>query len=50
MPVRHGKRPKQKKPPLLLYKGRDLHNVAVLKDFGGEYGPIYYKMFLKYLG
>jgi hypothetical protein len=50
MPVRYGKRPKQKKPPLLLYKGQDLHNVTVLKDFGAEYGSIYCKMFLKYLG
>ena len=48
-PVRHGKRPKQKKPPLLLYQGRDLHNVAVLKDFAAEYGPIYAKLFAKYL-
>ena len=49
-PVRHGRRPIQKKPPLLLYQGRDLHNVAVLKDFAGEYGVIYAKMFVKYLG
>lgn len=31
VPVRYGKRPAQKKPPLLLYEGHDLHNVAVLK-------------------
>lgn len=49
-PVRRGRRPRQKKPPLLLYQGRDLHNVAVLKDFAGEYGVIYAKMFAKYLG
>jgi hypothetical protein len=49
-PVRHGKRPKQKKPPLLLYEGRDLHNVAVLKEFADEYGKIYIKLFVKYLG
>jgi hypothetical protein len=48
-PVRRGKRPRQKKPPLLLYRGRNLHNVAVLEDFAGEYGAIYAKMFLKYL-
>ena len=47
MPVRHGKRPKQKKPPLLLYRGHDLHKVAVLKDFADEYGTIYVKLFLK---
>jgi hypothetical protein len=49
IPVRRGKRPRQKKPPLLLYRGRDLHNVAVLKDFVSEYGAIYVRMFLKYL-
>jgi hypothetical protein len=49
VPVRRGKRPRQKKPPLLLYRGRDLHNVAVLEDFVGEYGDIYVRMFLKYL-
>jgi len=33
-----------------MYQGRDLHRVDVLKDFAGEYGPIYYKLFLEYLG
>lgn len=47
--VRHGKTPKQKKPPLLLYKGRDLHTVAALKEFTEEFGTIYVKMFAKYL-
>jgi hypothetical protein len=50
VPVRRGKRPKQKKPPLLRYKGRDLHDIDALRDFIAEYGPIYYKLFLKYLG
>lgn len=50
MPERRGKRPRQKKPPLLLYNGRDLHNVAVLKEFAGEFGPIYYRLFSKYIG
>jgi hypothetical protein len=49
-PVRHGKRPKQKKPPLLLYAGRDLHNVKVFEGFLAEYGRIYFKLFGKYLG
>ena len=49
-PVRHGKRPRQKKPPLLLYNGRDLHRVDALEEFSAEYGPIYYKLFMKYLG
>jgi hypothetical protein len=50
MPVRQGKRPRQKKPPLLLYRGRDLHAVAVLEEFSGEFGAIYVKLFVKYLG
>jgi hypothetical protein len=47
VPVRHGKRPRQKKPPLLLYKGRDLHGVKALEDFTGEYGQLYYRLFSK---
>jgi hypothetical protein len=47
--VRRGQRPKRKKPPLLLYRGRDLHSVAVLKDMLGEYGPLYARMFGSYL-
>lgn len=46
--VRRGRRPRQKKPPLLLYQGRDLHKVTVLKDFAGEFGPIYAKLHAKY--
>jgi hypothetical protein len=46
-PIRRGRRPAQKKPPLLEYRGRDLHKVSVLKKFYGEYGPIYLKLFLK---
>jgi hypothetical protein len=38
------------KPPLLLYNGHDLHSVTALKDFAGEFGSIYAKMFVKYLG
>jgi hypothetical protein len=49
VPVRRGKKPKQQKPPLLTYNGHDLHNVDALKDFTAEYGPIYYKLFLKFL-
>jgi hypothetical protein len=47
VPVRHGRRPAQKKPPLLLYEGRDLHSVSVLKDFMDEYSGIYLKLFMK---
>jgi hypothetical protein len=46
--VRRGKRPAQKKPPLLLYEGRDLHSVAALKDFAGEYGAIYAKLYMRF--
>jgi hypothetical protein len=46
-PVRYGKRPAQKKPPLLLYEGRDLHSVAALKDFVSEYSGIYLKLYMK---
>jgi hypothetical protein len=48
-PVRRGRRPKQKKPPLLLYQGNDLHKVAVLKDFAADFGAIYTKILLKYI-
>lgn len=48
-PLRRGRKPKEKKPPLLLYRGRDLHKVAVLKDMTAEYGPLYAKLFAKYL-
>ena len=48
-PLRRGKSPRQKKPPLLRYDGRDLHNVDVVADFASEYGRIYWKLFLKYV-
>lgn len=46
-PVRRGKRPAQKKPPLLTYEGRDLHSVTALEDFTHEFGHIYLKLFMK---
>ena len=49
VPVRKGKRPRQQKPPLLQYEGRDLHQVATFKDFLAEYGPLYAKMFVEYI-
>lgn len=49
-PLRRGKGPKQKKPPLLRYDGRDLHKVDVIEDFVSEYGVIYAKLFAKYVG
>ena len=46
-PVRRGRRPAQIKPPLLHYRGHDLHEVSVLKDFFDKYGVIYGRLFLK---
>jgi hypothetical protein len=50
VPVRRGRRRGQKKPPLLLYRGQDLHKVAVLEQCVGWYTAIYLKLFMKYLG
>ena len=50
VPTRYGKRPAQKKSPLLLYDGRDLHSVPVLKDFIDEFGGgIYLRLFSRYI-
>ena len=49
MPVRRGKRPKQKKQPLLRYKGNDLYEVKTLEDFIREYISLYVKLFTKYI-
>ncbi len=50
LPVRYGKRPAQKKPPLLTYEGRDLHNIDALNGFLKEFGTgIYLKLYIKYL-
>ncbi len=47
-PVRRGRRATQKKVPLLLYDGRDLHKAEVLKDFVAEFGTAYVKIFGKF--
>jgi hypothetical protein len=47
VPLRYGKRPTQKKAPLLLYDGRNLHGVHVFKDFVNEYSLIYLKLYIK---
>lgn len=49
MPVRRGRRPGQKKPPLLHFRGQDLHNTTVLKEFYAIYGTIYALMFAEAL-
>jgi hypothetical protein len=47
--VRRGKRPKDKKPPLLSYRGQDLHEVKVFIAFAGEFGLIHARMFARYV-
>jgi len=49
VPVRKGRRPRQMKPPLLLYEGRDVHAIPTFREFIGEYGAIYARMFVEYL-
>jgi hypothetical protein len=49
VPLRKGRRPRQQKPPLLQYEGRDLHKTATFRDFLGEYGPLYARMFVDYI-
>jgi hypothetical protein len=49
VPVRRRKKPAAPKPPLLTFRGKDLHNVQVLKGFCAEFGAIYYKLFLKFV-
>jgi len=47
--VRRGRRPQQKKPPLLSFRSRDLHRVTVFKEFSDEYGRLYVRLFAKYI-
>jgi hypothetical protein len=47
--VRRGKRPKQLKPPLLQFRGQDLHKVAVLKDFISEFSGVYVRLYAKWV-
>lgn len=48
-PVRRKRRPNQTKPPLLRFRGSDLHNVAVFNDMAAEYGLLHARLFIKYL-
>jgi hypothetical protein len=48
--VRQGKRPAQKKPPLLYYEGGDLHKLVTLKTLVAEISGVYFRLFLRYLG
>jgi hypothetical protein len=47
--VRRGKRPKQLKPPLLHFRGKDLHKVAVLKEFISEFTVVYLRLYAKWV-
>ena len=47
VPVRRGRRPSEKKPPLLSYDGHNLHSVEAFKDFVSEFGGIYLKFYMK---
>ncbi len=48
-PVRRGKRPKQLKPPLLYFRGKDLHKVTALKEFIAEFGVVYLRLYAKWV-
>lgn len=47
--VRRGVQPANRKPPLLEYAGRDLHAVDAIREFAGEFGLLYAKMFARYM-
>jgi hypothetical protein len=48
-PVRGKRGPRQKKPPLLQFRGRNLHDVTVFQDMAAEYGVLYARLFVRYL-
>lgn len=47
--VRQGKGRRQKKPPLLLFRGRDLHKLPVLRELMGEQNKIYLHLYGKWV-
>jgi hypothetical protein len=47
--VRRGRKPKDKKLPLLRHRGHDLHKVDVLRSMLSEYGPLYSRLFVNSL-
>jgi hypothetical protein len=47
--VRRGKRPAQLKPPLLQFRGKDLHKVPVIKDFISEFTVVYLRLHAKWV-
>jgi hypothetical protein len=47
--IRRGKRPAQLKPPLLHFRGKDLHKVPVIKDFVSEFTVVYLRLYAKWV-
>lgn len=47
--IRRGKRPRQVKPPLLLFRGKNLHKVTALKEFIAEFSTVYLKLYGKWV-
>jgi hypothetical protein len=47
--ARRGKRPAQLKPPLLQFRGQNLHKVPVLKQFTSEFETVYLRLYLKWV-
>jgi hypothetical protein len=47
--VRRGRRPAQLKPPLLQFRGKDLHKVSVIKDFISEFTVAYLRLYAKWV-
>jgi hypothetical protein len=47
--VRRGKRPAQLKPPLLHFRGKDLHKVPVIRDFISEFTVVYLRLYAKWV-
>jgi hypothetical protein len=50
VPVHPKKKVEGKKPRLLTYRGKDLHQISALKEFVSEYGGIYLKLYAKSIG
>jgi hypothetical protein len=47
--VRRGRRPAQTKPPLLMFRGSDLHKVPILDKFMLEFGRMYLRLYGKWV-
>jgi hypothetical protein len=47
--VKRGRRPDQKKMPLLSFRNKDLHKVPVLKEFLSEYSGIYLRLYARWV-